>query len=56
MMKKPLRKLEDFLYNFYGEENKEIVCAVWFLNKGSHRISGVDTSSWNTRSHPEHDG
>lgn len=26
MMKKPLRKLEDFLYNFYGEENKEIVC------------------------------
>lgn len=28
MMKKPLRKLEDFLYNFYGEENKEIVCAV----------------------------
>ena len=28
MMEKLLRKLEDFLYNFYGKENKKIVCAV----------------------------
>lgn len=28
MMEKLLRRLEDFLYNFYGEENKKNVCTV----------------------------